>query len=48
MDNDNSTSYIMHSNMRHSNVLISILGPPPLELIKLGKRSAEWFDGDGK
>lgn len=28
--------------------MISILGPPPLELVKQGKRSAEWFDGDGK
>lgn len=28
--------------------MISILGPPPLELIKRGKRSAEWFDENGK
>lgn len=27
--------------------MISILGPPPLELIKRGKRSAEWFDENG-
>ncbi|OBT98009.1 hypothetical protein VE01_04008 [Pseudogymnoascus verrucosus] len=25
----------------------AILGPPPLKLIKRGKRSAEWFDTDG-
>lgn len=28
--------------------MISILGPPPLELVKRGKRSAEWYDGNGK
>ncbi|CAG8956198.1 hypothetical protein HYFRA_00012115 [Hymenoscyphus fraxineus] len=32
----------------HLRELISILGPPPLELIKRGRRSAEWFDENGK
>ncbi|KFY47801.1 hypothetical protein V495_01801, partial [Pseudogymnoascus sp. VKM F-4514 (FW-929)] len=37
-----------YTTRAHLTELISILGPPPLELIKLGKRSPEWFDGDGK
>ncbi|CAG8973431.1 hypothetical protein HYALB_00006457 [Hymenoscyphus albidus] len=32
----------------HLRELISIIGPPPLELIKRGRRSAEWFDENGK
>lgn len=28
--------------------MISVIGPPPLELIKRGKRSTEWFDENGK
>ncbi|KFY13968.1 hypothetical protein V492_02940 [Pseudogymnoascus sp. VKM F-4246] len=35
-------------NRAHLTELISILGPPPPELIKRDERSAEWFDGNGK
>lgn len=28
--------------------MISVLGPPPIELIKRGERSSEWFDENGK
>ncbi|TVY75705.1 Serine/threonine-protein kinase SRPK, partial [Lachnellula suecica] len=37
-----------YTTRAHLTELISVLGPPPLELIKRGKRSAEWFDGNGK
>ncbi|KFY92746.1 hypothetical protein V500_04049 [Pseudogymnoascus sp. VKM F-4518 (FW-2643)] len=37
-----------YTTRAHLTELISILGPPPLELVKQGKRSAEWFDGSGK
>ncbi|TVY58857.1 Serine/threonine-protein kinase SRPK [Lachnellula cervina] len=37
-----------YTTRAHLTELISIIGPPPLELIKRGERSAEWFDGDGK
>ncbi|KFY03268.1 hypothetical protein V490_00224 [Pseudogymnoascus sp. VKM F-3557] len=37
-----------YTTRAHLTELISVLGPPPLELIKRGERSAEWFDGNGK
>ncbi|KAI9648505.1 hypothetical protein NHQ30_003140 [Ciborinia camelliae] len=37
-----------YTTRAHLTELISVLGPPPLELIKRGKRSAEWFDANGK
>ena len=28
--------------------MIALLGPPPLELLKVGKRTSEFFDENGK
>lgn len=28
--------------------MIALMGPPPPELLKVGKRTAEFFDKDGK
>ncbi|OBT42030.1 CMGC/SRPK protein kinase [Pseudogymnoascus sp. WSF 3629] len=36
-----------YTTRAHLTEMISVLGPPPLELIKRGKRSAEWFDENG-
>ncbi|OBT81496.1 hypothetical protein VE02_09881 [Pseudogymnoascus sp. 03VT05] len=36
-----------YTTRTHLTEMISILGPPPLKLIKRGKRSAEWFDENG-
>ncbi|CAD6446736.1 70045321-d6a8-409d-a8f6-030ff2037465-CDS [Sclerotinia trifoliorum] len=37
-----------YTTRAHPTEVISLLGPPPPELIKRGERSAEWFDGNGK
>ncbi|KFY31260.1 hypothetical protein V493_01268 [Pseudogymnoascus sp. VKM F-4281 (FW-2241)] len=37
-----------YTTRTHLTEMISILGPPPIELVKRGKRSAEWFDENGK
>ncbi|EZF32053.1 CMGC/SRPK protein kinase [Trichophyton interdigitale MR816] len=37
-----------YSTRAHLAEVIAILGPPPLDMLKCGKRSSEFFDEDGK
>lgn len=36
-----------YSTRAHLAEVIAILGPPPLDMLKCGKRSSEFFDEDG-
>jgi serine/threonine-protein kinase SRPK3 len=37
--------YMMRTHLAE---MIAMLGPPPLEILKRGKRSSEFFSEDGK
>lgn len=37
-----------YSTKAHLAEVIGLLGPPPLDLVKRGRRSSEFFDEDGK
>ena len=37
-----------YSTRAHLAEMIALLGPPPAEFIKRGKRSPEFFDDDGE
>ena len=37
-----------YSTRAHLAEIIALLGPPPADFVKHGKRSSEFFDDDGK